>query len=39
MLELERIDLSSLCEALEDHSDGTTWYFDPATGSTEPRSG
>src|SRR3954447_11249636 len=37
MLELERIDLSSLCEALEDHSDETTWYFDPATGSVEPR--
>ncbi|HXJ64947.1 MAG TPA: UPF0158 family protein, partial [Actinomycetota bacterium] len=38
MLELDRIDLSSLCEALEDHSEWTTWYFDPATGSVEPRS-
>lgn len=37
MLELERIDLSSLAEALEDHSLETTWYFDPATGSVEPR--
>ncbi len=39
MLELERIDLSSLREALEDHSLETTWYFNPATGSTEPRMG
>ena len=35
MLDLERIDLRSLAEALEDHSPGTTWWFDPQTGETE----
>ncbi len=36
MLELTAVDLRSLCEALEDHSDTTEWWFDPATGAVEP---
>jgi hypothetical protein len=36
MLDLERVDLHSLAEALEDHSPETTWWFDPRTGETEP---
>jgi hypothetical protein len=36
MLELERVDLRSLAEALEDHSPETTWWFNPQTGETEP---
>jgi Uncharacterised protein family (UPF0158)/Nucleotidyltransferase domain len=36
MLDLERVDLRSLAEALEDHSPETTWWFDPQTGETEP---
>lgn len=36
MLDLERVDLRSLAEALEDHSLETTWWFDPRTGETEP---
>jgi predicted nucleotidyltransferase len=36
MLDLERVDLRSLAEALEDHSPETTWWFDPQNGETEP---
>ncbi len=35
MLDLAKIDLPSLATALEDHSDGTTWWFDPRTGEVE----
>jgi hypothetical protein len=35
MLDLERVDLRSLAEALEDHSPETMWWFDPRTGETE----
>ena len=36
MLDLERVDLRSLAEALEDHSLETVWWFDPHSGQTEP---
>lgn len=36
MLDLKAVDLESLCEALEDHSDYTEWWFDPKTGKVEP---
>ena len=36
MLDPKAVDLRSLCEALEDHSDYTEWWFDPATGTVEP---
>ena len=36
MLDLDGVDLSSLCEALEDHSDETSWWLDPGTGAVEP---
>lgn len=36
MLDLKAVDLSSLCEALEDHSDYMEWWFDPASGKVEP---
>jgi predicted nucleotidyltransferase len=36
MLDLERVDLRSLAEALEDHSSETVWWFDPRTCETEP---
>jgi Uncharacterised protein family (UPF0158)/Nucleotidyltransferase domain len=36
MLDLDRVDLRSLAEALEDHSPETVWWFDPQTGETEP---
>ena len=36
MLDLERVDLAELAEALEDHSDFTEWWFHPATGEIEP---
>ena len=36
MLDLGRVDLRSLAEALEDHSSETTWWFDPDTGASEP---
>lgn len=36
MLDLQTIDLASLCEALEDHSDETSWWFDATTGNVEP---
>jgi len=32
MLDLEQIDLSTLAEALEDHSEEATWWLDPGTG-------
>jgi len=32
MLDLDRIDLSELCDALEDHSPEQHWYLDRATG-------
>ena len=35
MLDLEKIDLGSLCEALEDHSGESTWWFDPDSGQVE----
>src|SRR5688572_26306224 len=38
MLDLERVDLSELCMALEDHTDGHEWWLDPATGQLELRS-
>jgi hypothetical protein len=38
MLDLDRVDLRSLCEALEDHSDETSWWLDPRTGEVEPHS-
>lgn len=37
MLELDRVDLSMLAGALEDHS-RTEWWFDPASGETIPKS-
>jgi len=37
MLDLQRVDLRSLAEALEDHSPETSWWFNPNTGDTEPR--
>lgn len=36
VLDLNDIDLASLCEALEDHSWDHEWWFDPATGHVEP---
>jgi predicted nucleotidyltransferase len=36
MLDLQRVDLRSLAEALEDHSPETSWWFDPDTGDSEP---
>ena len=38
MLDLEKIDLGSLCEALEDHSYESSWWLDPETGEIELRS-
>lgn len=35
MLDLSTIDLSVLADALEDHSDETSWWFDPDTGELE----
>lgn len=35
MLDLTRVDLSSLCEALEDHSYDHHWWFSPLTGESE----
>jgi predicted nucleotidyltransferase len=37
MLDLQRVDLRSLAEGLEDHSPDTSWWFDPDTGDSEPR--
>ena len=36
MLELPAVDLQSLCEALEDHSEWTEWWLDPRTGAVKP---
>jgi hypothetical protein len=36
MLDLGRVDLRSVAEALEDHSPETIWWFDPDTGETQP---
>src|SRR3990170_4282942 len=38
MLDLEKIDLGSLCEALDDHSYESSWWLDPETGEIELRS-
>lgn len=35
MLELARIDLDALCEALEDHSYDSSWWLDPERGEVE----
>ena len=32
MLDLRRVDLADLAEALEDHSDGHSWWIDPESG-------
>ena len=37
VLAVEQVDLADLSLALEDHSDEHTWWFDPATGTLEPR--
>jgi hypothetical protein len=37
MLDLQRVNLRSLAEALEDHSPETSWWFDPESGDVEPR--
>lgn len=36
MLDVHAIDLRSLAEALEDHSDETSWWLDPNTGAVRP---
>jgi predicted nucleotidyltransferase len=36
VLDLKAVDLQSLCEALEDHSEYTEWWLDPETGEVEP---
>lgn len=33
MLDPESVDLDELCAALDDHTPGTTWWIDPATGA------
>src|SRR5712691_8348591 len=35
MLDLSKIDLSALRDALEDHSEETSWWFDSQTGELE----
>jgi predicted nucleotidyltransferase len=37
VLDLERVDLAGLCEALEDHSYDSQWWLDPRTGEVEYR--
>jgi predicted nucleotidyltransferase len=37
VLDLQRVDLRSLAEALEDHSPETSWWFDPQSGDIAPR--
>jgi hypothetical protein len=37
VLDLETVDLSLICEALEDHSPDHAWWFDPRSGDVEPR--
>lgn len=36
MLDPESVGLDELCAALDDHTDGTTWWIDPATGEVRP---
>ena len=36
MLELSKVDLGALAEALEDHSDFLSWFIDPVTGEVLP---
>src|SRR5919198_5740801 len=36
MLDLDRVDLSELCTALEDNSPEHSWWVDPRTGALEP---
>ena len=36
MLDLRRVSLQSLAEALENHTPETSWWFDPNTGDTSP---
>ena len=36
MLDVAKIDLATLAEALEDHSGDTEWWFDPRSGQVEP---
>lgn len=36
MLDVTQVDLRSLCEALEDHSELTEWWLDPEAGTVEP---
>jgi predicted nucleotidyltransferase len=35
MLDVDRVDLSTLAEALEDHSEDSSWWIDPRTGELE----
>lgn len=37
MLDIDRVDLASIAEALEDHSHETDWWFNPRSGHVEPR--
>jgi predicted nucleotidyltransferase len=37
MLDLDRVDLATLAEALDDHSWTTEWRFDPVTGESIPK--
>jgi hypothetical protein len=37
VLDLETLDLSLICTALEDHSPDHAWWFDPRRGDVEPR--
>ena len=36
VLDLKQVDLRSVAEALEDHSDMNEWWLDPMTGQVEP---
>jgi predicted nucleotidyltransferase len=36
VLDLKQVDLPSVAEALEDHSDMNEWWLDPTTGQVEP---
>ena len=36
MLDLQQVRLRALAEALEDHSQETSWWFDPRTGDSDP---
>lgn len=37
VLDIGQVDLADLALALEDHSEHHAWWFDPATGTVEPR--